>query len=185
MIDPALSLAPSQSPQAICLVKADLRANRLGRTPAIGGSSRSVWKSFSYVDHQDAGFTNCRIDASYRWPPPRSGLRSHALPTPCSLAVLSMPGRSLGTFPNHFPFSWCADFIIAQPVPTAMTKPLPLALSRQQLALVQRGAKGVPPEWHARFEDAVFDELLLLDNITDADVNHAVTVVLLRIMMAV
>ena len=97
-----------------------------------------------------------------------------------------MTRRSVwGIFPNHFPLSRCADFIIAQAVPTAMTKPLPLALSREHLSLVQRGAKGVPPEWHDRFEDAVFDELLLLDNITDADVNHAVTVVLLRIMMAV
>ena len=70
-------------------------------------------------------------------------------------------------------------------VTTAMTKPRPLALSHEQLALVQQGAKGVPPEWHDRFVDAVSDELLLLDNITDADVNHAVTVVLLRIVMAV
>ena len=70
-------------------------------------------------------------------------------------------------------------------VTTAMTKPRPLALSRERLALVQQGAKGVPPEWHDRFVDAVADELLLLDNITDADVNHAVTVVLLRIVMAV
>ena len=54
----------------------------------------------------------------------------------------------------------------------------------EQLALVQQGAKGVPPEWHDRFVDAVVDELLPLDNITDADVNGAVTVVLLRIMMA-
>jgi hypothetical protein len=70
-------------------------------------------------------------------------------------------------------------------VTTAMTKPRPLALSHERLALVQQGAKGVPPEWHDRFVDAVSDELLLLDNITDADVNHAVTVVLLRIVMAV
>jgi hypothetical protein len=65
-----------------------------------------------------------------------------------------------------------------------MTKPRPLALSRGQLALVHQGAKGVPQEWHDRFVDAVTDELLLLDNIADADVNHAVTVVLLRIVMA-
>jgi hypothetical protein len=91
----------------------------------------------------------------------------------------------LGNLPKPFPVMWCADFIIAQPVPTAMTKPRPLALSCEHLALVQQGAKGVPPEWHDRFVDAVGDELLLLDNITDADVNHAVTVALLRIMMAV
>ena len=69
-------------------------------------------------------------------------------------------------------------------MPTAMTKPRPLALSDEQLALIQQGAKGVPPEWRDRFVDAVVDESLLLDNITDADVNHAVTVVLLRIVMA-
>jgi hypothetical protein len=69
-------------------------------------------------------------------------------------------------------------------MPTAMTKPRPLALSDEQLALIQQGAKGVPPEWRDRFVDAVVDESLLLDNITDADVNHVVTVVLLRIMMA-
>jgi hypothetical protein len=69
-------------------------------------------------------------------------------------------------------------------MPTAMTKPRPLALSDEQLALIQQGEKGVPPEWRDRFVDAVVDESLLLDNITDADVNHAVTVVLLRIMMA-
>lgn len=63
-----------------------------------------------------------------------------------------------------------------------MTKPRPL--SDEQLALVQQAAKGVPPEWHDRFVDAVVDELRPLDNITDADVNGAVTVVLLRIMMA-
>jgi hypothetical protein len=66
-----------------------------------------------------------------------------------------------------------------------MTKPRPSALTREQLALVHHGAKGLPPEWRDRFVDAVVDELLLLDNITDADVNHAVTVVLLRIVMAV
>ena len=49
----------------------------------------------------------------------------------------------------------------------AMTKPRPL--SREQLALVQQAAKGVPPEWHDRFVDAVVDELRPLDNITDAD----------------
>jgi hypothetical protein len=69
-------------------------------------------------------------------------------------------------------------------MPTAMTMPQPLALSDEQLAHIQQGAKGVPPEWRDRFVDAVVDESLLLDNITDADVNHAVTVVLLRIMMA-
>ena len=38
---------------------------------------------------------------------------------------------------------------------------------------------------HLSAAQPVADELLLLDNITDADVNHAVTVVLLRIVMAV
>jgi hypothetical protein len=57
-------------------------------------------------------------------------------------------------------------------------------LSREQAALVQQGAKGLRPEWHNDFIDAVADELLPLDNITDADVNGAVAVVLLRIMMA-
>jgi hypothetical protein len=71
-----------------------------------------------------------------------------------------------------------------QPMPTAMTKPRPLALSDEQVALVQHGAKGLPPEWHDYFVAAVAEELLPLDNITDADVNGAVAVVLLRIMMA-
>jgi hypothetical protein len=69
-------------------------------------------------------------------------------------------------------------------VTTVMTKPRPWALSDEQVALVQQGAKGLRPEWHDDFVDAVADELLQLDNITDADVNHAVTVVLLRIVMA-
>ena len=66
-----------------------------------------------------------------------------------------------------------------------MTKPLPLALSDEQLALVQQGAEGLPPEWHGRFLDAVADQLLLRDNITDTDLDHAVAAVLIRIMMAV
>jgi hypothetical protein len=65
-----------------------------------------------------------------------------------------------------------------------MTKLRPWALSDEQLALVQHGAKGLPPEWHDRYLDAVVEELLLLHNITDTDVNGAVAVVLLRIMMA-
>jgi hypothetical protein len=69
-------------------------------------------------------------------------------------------------------------------MPTAMTKPRPLALSDEQLALAQQGAKGVPPEWRDRFVDAVVDELRPLDSITDADVNHAVAAVLFRIVMA-
>jgi hypothetical protein len=48
-----------------------------------------------------------------------------------------------------------------------MTKPRPLALSVEQLALIQQGAKGLPPEWHGRFVDAVADELLPLANITE------------------
>ena len=66
-----------------------------------------------------------------------------------------------------------------------MTKPRPLALSDEQLALVQQGANGLPPEWHSRFLDAVTDQLLLLNNITDTDVTYAVAAVLIRIMMAV
>ena len=65
-----------------------------------------------------------------------------------------------------------------------MTTPRPWALSDEQLALVQQCAKGLPPEWHDRYLDAVVEELLLLDNITNTDVNGAVAVVLLRIMMA-
>jgi hypothetical protein len=65
-----------------------------------------------------------------------------------------------------------------------MTKPRPLALSDEQLALVQQGAKGLPPEWRDRYLDAVVEELLLLDNITDTGVTHAVAAVLVRIMMA-
>ena len=65
-----------------------------------------------------------------------------------------------------------------------MSKPRPWALSREQAALVQQGANGLRPEWHDDFVDAVAEELLPLDNITDADVNGAVAVVLLRIMMA-
>ena len=63
-----------------------------------------------------------------------------------------------GTLPNNGRLS------------TAMTKPKPLALSANNCA------KGLPPGWHDRFVDAVADELLLLDNVIDADVNHAVTV---------
>jgi hypothetical protein len=66
----------------------------------------------------------------------------------------------------------------------AMTKPRPSVLSDEQLALIAQGAKGFPPEWHDRFVDAVADELLPLADFTDADVNHAVTVVLLRIAFA-
>ena len=69
-------------------------------------------------------------------------------------------------------------------VTTVMTKLRPWALSREQVALVQQGAKGLRPEWHDDFVDAVAEELLPLDNITDTDVNGAVAVVLLRIMMA-
>ena len=69
-------------------------------------------------------------------------------------------------------------------VTTVMTKPRPWALSDEQVALVQQGAKGLRPEWHDDFVDAVAEELLPLDNITDTDVNGAVAVVLLRIMMA-
>jgi len=65
-----------------------------------------------------------------------------------------------------------------------MTKPRPWALSRDQVALVQHGTKGLRPEWRDDFVDAVAEELLPLDNVNDADVNGAVAVVLLRIMMA-
>jgi hypothetical protein len=71
-----------------------------------------------------------------------------------------------------------------QPMPTAMTKPRPWALSREQVELVQHGTKGLRPEWRDDFVDAVVDELMPLDTITDTDVNGAVAVVLLRIMMA-
>jgi hypothetical protein len=67
-------------------------------------------------------------------------------------------------------------------VTTVMTKLRPL--SDKQLALVQQGANGLPPEWRDDFVHAVAEELLPLDNITDTDVNGAVAVVLLRIMMA-
>jgi hypothetical protein len=50
-----------------------------------------------------------------------------------------------------------------QPMPTAMTKPRPLSLSREQVALVQQGANGLRPEWHDDFVDAVAEELLPLD----------------------
>jgi len=66
-----------------------------------------------------------------------------------------------------------------------MDEPLPLALSDEQLALVQQGAEGLPPEWHGRFLDAVANQLVMLDSITNMDVNHAIAAVLIRIMMAV
>ena len=65
-----------------------------------------------------------------------------------------------------------------------MTKLRPWALSREQVALVQQGAKGLPPEWRDRYLDAVVDQLLLLDNITDTAVSQAVAAVLVRIAMA-
>jgi hypothetical protein len=45
-----------------------------------------------------------------------------------------------------------------QPMPTAMTKPRPWALSREQVELVQHGTKGLRPEWRDDFVDAVVDE---------------------------
>jgi hypothetical protein len=69
-------------------------------------------------------------------------------------------------------------------VTTVMTKLRPWALSREQVALVQQGAKGLRSEWCDDFVAAVAEELLPLDNITDADVSHAVAAVLVRIAMA-
>jgi hypothetical protein len=69
-------------------------------------------------------------------------------------------------------------------MPTTMTKLRSLALSDEQLAIAQQGANGLPPEWNDDFVHAVAEELLPLDNITDADVAYAVAAVLLRIMMA-
>ena len=78
--------------------------------------------------------------------------------------------------PRNLPKRWS--------VTPAMTKLRPWALSDEQVALVQHGTKGLRPEWRDDFVDAVVDELMPLDAITDADVNGAVAVVLLRIMMA-
>jgi hypothetical protein len=100
-----------------------------------------------------------------------------------AIGTHNRPGGT-GNLPKPFPVIVGAQFIIAQPVPTGMTKPRPLALSDEQLVLVQQGSTGLPPEWHDRFLDAVTDQLLLLKNITDTDVTHAVAAVPVRIMMA-
>src|SRR5262249_21642311 len=58
--------------------------------------------------------------------------------------------------------------------PTTMVATHPLALTREQLALIQSAADAVPAKWRERFLLAVQDALLGRDPVLNADVLAAV-----------